>query len=74
MTAPYRIRDALGDDQAEIYLVGMLSVASLVGLTPAVTELWSLGTLLMLVYVAAATAVLLGMMYVTDRRLREVSG
>jgi len=73
MTAPYRLRDAIGDDQATIGLIGVFGACALLGGTPAIVDMYSLGAPLMLLYVTAVTAVVLMQMHRADRRLREVS-
>lgn len=74
MTAPYRLRDAYGDDRAGIYLIGMISAAGLVGMFPSTAEAWSLGAASTAAYVALSLVALLLMMNAADGRLREVSG
>lgn len=68
-----RLRDAFRDEQAAIYLAGMLAWASMVGVTPIAVREWSLSPTGMGLYMTVCTAILLVMMYMTDRRLREVN-
>lgn len=72
MTAPYRIRGVLTDRLAALAFGSLLVSALLLGLTPAVASAeWSV--LLFAGYVSVSSTMLLATMYVTDRRLREVS-
>ena len=73
MTAPYRLRDAIGDDRATIGLVGVFGACTALGVTPLIVDIYSLGAPLMLLYVTVLTAAILMQMHRTDRRLREVS-
>jgi uncharacterized membrane protein len=70
MTAPYRLRDGLGDWKAMSAFIAMVLCAAALGLFPAFEA--DHGALV-LAYVAFFTGLLLVNMHTTDRRLREVS-
>ncbi|ELZ38885.1 hypothetical protein [Halorubrum tebenquichense] len=71
MTAPYRLRDGIGDWQAMSAFLAMILCAAALGLFPSVVDDYGALTL---AYVAFFTVLLLVNMNTTDRRLREVSG
>ena len=70
MTAPYRLRDGIGDWQAMGAFIAMVMCAAALGLFPAVVDDYGA---LVLAYVAFFTGLLLVNMHTTDQRLREVS-
>ncbi|ELZ56764.1 MULTISPECIES: hypothetical protein [Halorubrum] len=70
MTAPYRLRDGIGDWKAMAGLLAVVVCAAALGLFPAVVEDYGVFTL---VYIAFFTVLLLVNMDTTDQRLREVS-
>ncbi|OYR80824.1 hypothetical protein DJ84_14695 [Halorubrum ezzemoulense] len=73
MTAPYQLRDALGDRKALLGLIVTVLTAIGLGLAPAYFEDPSVTSWYFVAYVAVFTAILLVNMHTTDRRLREVS-
>lgn len=73
MTAPYRLRDAFTDAGAAVGLASVVVLSSILGFALSMPiQAWSM--LLFAGYVAFVGTLLLSIMYLTDRRLREVSG
>ena len=70
MTAPYRLRDGIGDWQAMASLVLMVICAAALGVFPTLVNDYGL---VVLAYVVFWTGLLLVNMQLADRRLREVS-
>lgn len=72
MTAPYRLRDALDDQEARLKLVAVAGASVLVGTAPGAV-LGDATLPVALAYIGACVGLLLATMYGADRRLREVS-
>lgn len=71
-TGSYRLRDVTADRRALAAFISLLLAAALLGLSPAIASPgWSM--LLFAGYIATTATLLLAAMYVTDRRLREVT-
>lgn len=72
MTGPYRLRDALDDQNAALKLVAVIGAAVLLGTAPSMV-LDGVPAPVAMAYIGGCVVLLLTTMHGADRRLREVS-